>query len=63
MRALRTHSAKPVKYELFVTVNEKGEEIKIEKYYCTGCGKLIDKKYMYQEACPNCSQWLDWRKL
>lgn len=64
MRTLRTHNAKPVRYELYVTVNENGDkEVKVEKWYCSGCGKLIDKSNLYQECCPKCGQWLDWRKI
>ena len=63
MRALRTHSAKPVKYRLFVTVNDRDEEVKVERYYCPGCGLEIKRKEWNQELCTKCGHWLDWRKL
>lgn len=52
-----------VKYDLFVFVDEKGEEQKLERFICPRCGYALNKKNYYSITCPICYQRLEWNKL
>ena len=63
MRFLRTQNTQPLRYKLFVTENEIGEEVKYEHYYCPVCNTVIYGERMYEETCHKCGQPLDWRRI
>lgn len=52
-----------VKYDLYVFVDDRGEEQKLERFICPRCGCAINKKKYYTDTCPMCYQCLDWDNI